>query len=63
VICVLKKEGAGGGVRCARAGGAGGHVRGGSCALCFFLLFLVGSRDWWWKGRGGVGFGFGVVAT
>ena len=60
MICVLKKEGAGGGVRCARAGG---HVRGGSCALCFFFLF-------WWVlevggGRvgGGVGFGFGVVAT
>jgi len=36
----------------------GGHVRGGSCTLCFFLSFLVGSRDWWWKGRGGSGFWF-----
>ncbi len=63
MICVLKKEGAGGGVRCARAGGARWARAGGSCALCSFLSFLVGSRDWWWKGRGEVGFGFGVVAT
>lgn len=53
VICVLKKEGAGGGCemcacRWARAGGF--------MCFVFFFSFLVGSRGWWWKGRGGSGF-------
>ena len=59
----FKERRCGGGVRCARAGGARWARAGGSCALCSFLSFLVGSRDWWWKGRGEVGFGFVVVAT